>query len=155
MNSVFIILFAILAAESLRDKKEREEVLWSKLEYYQNKTGLSDEEVKEIWQKSQDRKSLSQQGIFPNVILFSFVQGLPKLRVSTSRSQSSGTVSPITYDVVDFNHEMEYHNGVIIIIQSGWYTCTANTRGKSSNSSSTDITIWILVENREKSYGRR
>ena len=67
MNSVLIILFAISAAESLPDKKE---ALWSKLVNYQNKTGLSDEKVNEIWQKSQDRKSVSQQGIFSNAILF-------------------------------------------------------------------------------------
>ena len=28
-----------------------------------------------------------------------------------------------------YNHEMEYHNGVIIIMQPGWYTFTASTRG--------------------------
>ena len=78
------------------------------------------------------------------------MQGLPKLRVATAK-QLSGTVNPVTYDVVNYNHEMEYHNGVIIIMQPGYYTCTATTRGHSNGM----INIYIMVENREQAYGRR
>ena len=43
---------------------------------------------------------------------------------------------------------MEYHNGIIIILQSGWYTCTANTLGKTSNEM---ISLHIALEDELKS----
>ena len=80
--------------------------------------------------------------------------GLPKLRVVDDRNLV-GTVNPITYRDVDYNIDMEYHNGVIIIIQPGYYTCTANTRGDSANSINENIGLYIVYENRDKSYSRR
>ena len=68
-----------------------------------------------------------------------------------TQNQLIGTVNPVTYEIVEYNHEMEYHNGVIIVMQRGWYTCTANTRGSTVDEW---ITIYILVENRAKSGGR-
>ena len=79
---------------------------------------------------------------------------MPKLRESTARS-SSGTVNPVPYEVIDYNHQMEYHNGVIIIMQPGWYTCTAATRGNNENSTSTGMGVMIVVDNRDKTYSRR
>ena len=79
---------------------------------------------------------------------------MPKIRVSTGRS-SSGTVNPVSYEVIDYNHQMEYHNGVIIIMQPGWYTCTAATRGNNRNPTSTGMGVMIVVDNRVKTYSRR
>lgn len=79
---------------------------------------------------------------------------MPKLRVATSKSLY-GEMNPVSYDIIQYNHDMEYHNGVIIIIQSGWYTCTANTQGNPSNSNTSGVGLNILVDNRRRSYGRR
>ena len=46
---------------------------------------------------------------------------------------------------------MNYHNGVIIIMQPGWYTFTANTRGWPAEDY---IALHIRVENRAVSYAR-
>ena len=83
-----------------------------------------------------------------------YFEGSPKLRVSTAQ-KLSGTVNPVTYEIIDYNNEIEYHAGVIIIMQPGWYTCTASSRGDSGNSASSALGIYIIVENREKSYGNR
>ena len=64
-------------------------------------------------------------------------------------------MNPVLYDIIDYNHEMEYHNGVVIIIQPGWYTFSANTRGAESNPLGECIGMRIVVENRDKSYGHR
>ena len=66
-----------------------------------------------------------------------------------------GTVNPVLYDIIEYNHEMEYHNGVIIIMQPGWYTCTMNTRGANQNSASAAIASHVFVENVIKSHTRR
>ena len=60
-------------------------------------------------------------------------------------------MNPVPYEIVQYNHEMEYHNGVIIIMQPGWYTCTANTRGESDDEW---IGVHILLENRMQSHGK-
>ena len=84
----------------------------------------------------------------------SFCLGLPKFRVSTSKSQV-GTVKPVVYDIVDYNHEMVYHNGIVMIIQPGWYTFTANSRGADNNSANQTIGLHIAVNNSGKSYAER
>ena len=48
-------------------------------------------------------------------------------------------------------HQIEYKNGVILIMQPGWYTFTANTRGNPARNS---IALHIRVENRAVSYAR-
>ena len=83
-----------------------------------------------------------------------FKEGLPKLRVVDDRNLV-GTVNPIPYRGVDYNIDMEYNNGVIIIIQPGYYTCTANTRGYYANSINENIGLYIVYNNSDKSYSRR
>ena len=46
---------------------------------------------------------------------------------------------------------MEYKNGVILIMQPGWYTFTASTRGHPAHD---HIAHHIRVENRSVSYAR-
>ena len=60
-------------------------------------------------------------------------------------------MDPIPYDQIQYNHEMEYNNGYIIITQPGWYTCTANTRGFNKDE---NCGIHIAVEGRMVSYGQ-
>ena len=140
---IFAVFFAFLHAKNI-ETEQRNETGWSKLKHYQKITGITDEKIMGIWQRSQRkiRRSTSSQ------------EGMPKLRVSTAKS-SSGTVNPVAYEVIDYKHQMEYHNGVIIIMQPGWYTCTAATRGNNKNSTSDGIGVFIVVANREKTYSRR
>ena len=46
---------------------------------------------------------------------------------------------------------MQYKNGVILILQPGWYTFTASTRGHPAHD---HIALHIRVENRAVSYAR-
>ena len=84
----------------------------------------------------------------------SFWLGLPKFRVSTSKPQV-GTVKPVIYDIVDYNHGMVYHNGIVLIIEPGWYSFTTNSRGADNNSASQTIGLHIAVNNSGKSYAER
>ena len=57
--------------------------------------------------------------------------------------------------MVEYNHQIEYNNGVIIILQPGWYTFTANTRGANENKSDERISIMMVVDNVDRSHGVR
>ena len=80
---------------------------------------------------------------------------MPKFRASISKSLPSGTVNPVLYDNMEYNHDIEYHNGVVIIMQPGSYKFTATIRGANGNSASQCIGLFIAVDNRDKVYGNR
>ena len=79
-------------------------------------------------------------------------ESLPKFRVATNQAHF-GTITPIRYEVIQYNHLIEYNNGVVIILYPGWYTFTANTRGNAAGQD--HIAVQICVENRPESYGQR
>ena len=73
---------------------------------------------------------------------------MPKFRLATRQKWPQGTLNPIKYEEVQYNNGIEYHNGIVLIIQSGWYTFTANTRGyPMDNNIALHIALNILVEN--------
>ena len=70
----------------------------------------------------------------------------PKFRISTWDALK-GDVNPIQYDVIEYNNDIEYNNGVIIILQPGWYTFNANIRGSNLNDASQFISEVIVIDN--------
>ena len=64
-------------------------------------------------------------------------------------------MNPIKYDVIEYNDEIEYNNGVIIILQPGWYTFNANIRGSNANDSNKFISVVIVIDNVRKVHAKR
>ena len=82
-----------------------------------------------------------------------FIKGFyPKFRVSTGK-KLSGDVNPIKYDIIDCNHEIEYNNGVVLIIRPGWYTFSANIRGDDSMRADQFTNFWIAINQSHESHG--
>ena len=50
---------------------------------------------------------------------------------------------------------MEYNNGVIIIMQPGWYTFTASILGPYQDDYYSTTEMWIVVDNSRKTYCSR
>ena len=80
--------------------------------------------------------------------------GYPKFRIST-RKRLSGSVNPVKYEVIEYNEHIQYNNGVILIMQPGWYTFTAQIQGPHNDDDNITINLWILVDNTYKSHARR
>ena len=59
------------------------------------------------------------------------------------------------YEVIEYMEQIEYNNGVILIMQPGWYTFTAHIQGPHNDDANTVINLWILVDNTNKSHARR
>ena len=78
---------------------------------------------------------------------------MPKFRVGTYK-RLSGTVNPINYERIEYKHQIEYTNGVVLIMQHGWYTFTANILGPYRDSKK-KIHIWLLVDNVGVAHGFR
>ena len=82
-----------------------------------------------------------------SVYLNSFLEKMPKFRLVTRRKWPQGALNPIKYEEVQYNHGIEYHSGTVLIMQSGWYTFTANTRGyPMDNNIALHIALNIRVE---------
>ena len=80
--------------------------------------------------------------------------GYPKFRFSTQKRLSE-TVNPIKYEILNYNDQMEYNNGVILIMQPGWYTFTASIRGPWDDNSYSYTKMSIMVDNLRKTYCSR
>ena len=154
---------------NFEQSQESNATLWSKLKNYQNVTGISEETMMSIWQKSMNIRSGVRQGksrvwisfFETSKSTFNLIQylnllqgGYPKFRVSTFTTFSE-TVNPIKYEIVNYNDQMEYNNGVIIIMQPGWYTFTASILGPYQDNSYSVTEIWIMVDNSQKTYCKR
>ena len=61
---LFVIFFAFAHAKNIPTEQRRDETVWSKLEKYQKLTGITDEKIMTIWEKSQVIKPLNQQGFY-------------------------------------------------------------------------------------------
>ena len=79
---------------------------------------------------------------------------MPKFRISTYR-RLSGLVNPIKYEKIEYKNQIEYNNGVILIMQPGWYTFTDNIMGPYKDTSNKSLSMWILVDNTWIAYGYR
>ena len=58
---IFIISLLFAFSNSLTEKQQNE-LLWAKLKNYQNFTGITDEKMIAIWEKSLEIESGAQQG---------------------------------------------------------------------------------------------
>ena len=128
----------VLAVEAGNGPK-RNETLWNKLTAYKDLTGISDEEMISIWNTFE--KIQVREG-----------NAFPKFRVSMSKPIPAGTVNPVFFDNVQFNEGIEYKNGVVLIMQPGYYTFTVQARAYSSVAS---IILQIKVENIAMTFGKR
>ena len=69
-----------------------------------------------------------------------------------SKPIPAGTINPVFFDRVQFNEEIEYKNGVILIMQPGYYTFTVQARAYETGAS---IILQIKVENIAMTFGKR
>ena len=63
-----------------------------------------------------------------------------------------GTVNPVNFDQLVYNEYMEYHNGVVFIMQPGYYTFTVQARNGVKGR---ELALYILIENRRVALGKR
>ena len=140
MNSKFLLIFsATVFALETENGLNRNETLWNKLTTYKDLTGISDEEMLSVWKKFEKIQ----------------VRGgntFPKFRVAMSKPIPPGTVNPVYFDRVQFNEEIEYKNGVVLILQPGYYTFTVQAR---ANKTGDVIGLYIKVENIAMTYSQR
>ena len=85
-------------AENRRDSRN-ETWMWTKLNAYKDKTGISTQEMMSIWKRSRDEKTHAK-----NL--------MPKFRYAMSKSMPNGSISPVMFDRCIYNDNIEYHNGV-------------------------------------------
>ena len=69
-----------------------------------------------------------------------------------SKPIPAGTVNPVFFDHVQFNNQIEYKNGVVLIMQPGYYTFTVQARAYKPGDT---MKVYIKVENIVMAYGRR
>ena len=140
MNSKFFLIFsATVFALETENSLNRNETLWNKLTTYKDLTGISDEEMLVVWKKFEKIQ----------------VRGgntFPKFRVAMSKPIPAGTVNPVFFDKVQFNEDIEYKNGVVLILQPGYYTFTVQARAFKKGEK---IGLYIKVENNSMTYGER
>ena len=77
---------------------------------------------------------------------------VPKFRYEMSKSMPKGTVNPVNFDQLVHNEYMEYHNGVVFIMQPGYYTFTVQARNGVKGR---ELALYILIENRRVALGKR
>lgn len=71
----------------------------------------------------------------------------------TSQKAASGNVATINFENVQYKRgEIEYNNGVIIILQPGFYSFTASLRCLEKN---VDIGVDIRVNGHRMTLGKR
>ena len=143
MYSKFLFIFSatVLSAEASNglSRNNRNETLWNKLIEYKDLTGISDDEMLSIWKKHEQIK-VGEGNTFP------------KFRVAMSKPIPSGTVNPVFFDTLQFNEQIEYKNGVVLIMQPGYYTFTVQARTTIQDG---QIGLYINVENARMTYGYR
>ena len=143
MYSKFLFIFSatVLSAEASNglSRNNRNETLWNKLTAYKDLSGISEEEMLSIWEKHEQIK-VGEGNTFP------------KFRVAMSKPIPTGTVNPVFFDTVQFNEQIEYKNGVVLIMKPGYYTFTGQVRTTIQDGI---IGLWIRVENARMAYGER
>ena len=122
--------------ENTRDYRN-EAWMWTKLNAFRNTTGISNEEMMAIWERS-------QQNELDHLV--------PKFRYAMSKSIRKGCVNPVTFDHLLHNENIEYHNGVIIITRPGYYTFTVQARNGVKGC---ELELYILIENRPVALAKR
>ena len=140
MYSKFLLFFsATVFALDTGKSFNRNETLWNKLTTYKDLTGISDEEMLSVW-KAFEKRQVREGNAFP------------KFRVAMSKPIPAGTINPVFFDRVQFNEEIEYKNGVILIMQPGYYTFTVQARAIKKGDI---IGLYIKVENIAMTYSQR
>ena len=69
-----------------------------------------------------------------------------------SKSIPKGTVNPVMFDQLLHNEHIEYHNGVVFIMQPGYYTFTVQARNGVKGR---ELALYILIEGRRVALGKR
>ena len=111
--------------------------MWTKLNAFKNTTGISNEEMMAIRERSQ-QKELDYL--------------VPKFRYGMPKPIRKGCVNPVKFDHLLHNENIEYHNGVIIITRPGYYTFTVQAR---NGVKCRELELYILIENRPVAHAKR
>ena len=111
--------------------------MWTKLNAFKNTTGISNEEMIAIRERSQ-QKELDYL--------------VPKFRYGMPKPIRKGCVNPVKFDHLLHNENIEYHNGVIIITRPGYYTFTVQAR---NGVKCRELELYILIENRPVAHAKR
>ena len=117
----------------------RNETLWNKLTTYKDLTGISDAQILSIW-RTFEKIQVREGNTFP------------KFRAAMSKPMPAGSVNPVFFERIQFNEQIEYKNGVILIMQPGYYTFTVQARAIPPG---TRIFLCIRVENIRQTCGER
>ena len=125
--------------ENRRDTRN-ETWMWTKLNAYKDKTGISTQEMMSIWERSRDEKS---------------DHVMPKFRYAMSKSMPNGNMNPVVFDRRIYNENIEYHNGVVLIMHPGYYTFTVQARNGANWPKGCELALYILIENRTVSLAKR
>ena len=137
MKILLIFSVTVLAVDA-GNGFNRNETLWNKLTTYKDLTGISDEEILSIWKKFE--KTQVREG-----------NTFPKFRATMTKPMPAGTVTPVFFERIQFNEQIEYKNGVVLILQPGYYTFTVQARPYPG----AKIGLYINVENKRMTYGER
>ena len=137
LKILFVFSATVLAVDA-GNGLNRNATLWNKLTTYKDLTGISDEEILSIWnfEKIQVREGNT----------------FPKFRAAMSKPMPAGSVNPVFFERIQFNEQIEYKNGVILIMQPGYYTFTVQARAIPPG---TRIFLCIRVENIRQTCGER
>jgi len=140
MNLKILFVFsATVLAVDVGNGLNRNETLWNKLATYKDLTGISDEEILSIWKKF-EQIQVREGNTFP------------KFRAAMSKPMPAGSVNPVFFERIQFNEQIEYKNGVVLILQPGYYTFTVQARPIPPG---TSIKVCIRVENIRQTCGDR
>ena len=123
-----------------RRETRNETWMWTKLNAYKDKTGISTQEMMSIWERSRDEKS---------------DHVMPKFRYAMSKSMPNGNINPVVFDRRIYNENIEYHNGVVLIMHPGYYTFTVQARNGANWPKGCELALYILIENRTVSLAKR
>ena len=138
LKILFVFSATVLAVDAGHGFN-RNETLWNKLTTYKDLTGISDAQILSIWRTFE--KIQVREG-----------NALPKFRVAMSKPIPAGIVNPVFFERIQFNEQIEYKNGVVLILEPGYYTFTVQARSISPGGK---IFLCIQVENERVTCGER
>ena len=138
LKILFVFSATVLAVDAGHGFN-RNETLWNKLTTYKDLTGISDEEILSISKKF-EKIQVHEGNTFP------------KFRAAMSEPMPAGSVNPVFFERIQFNEQIEYKNGVVLILQPGYYTFIVQARIISTGSK---IKLCIRVENNRQTCGQR
>merc|ERR1712168_1531904 len=126
----FSLVFVVCSAGIKDDDLEQ------KLRKFQSLTGISETKYKELWDKRDERTETTKA---------------MKMRLSQKLTvQWQRPIDPVQFDILEFNKEMDYSEGLIIITDPGFYQFTVNF----ANLSNRDLAFCLTKNGRDYAFSK-